>query len=199
MSMKRFACSALALLLMLGCLDPAAKKSGKERKIRVLLTVGGHPFDEKPFYAIFEAMPDVQWTKIELPREAERLKPGVERDFDVIVMYDMVGDVAPEQRKAFVELLNQGIGIVSLHHNVCSRSDWPEFRKIIGGKYSERTGHHRRRVVQGIGLCSARAVEGPPGGQRTSDHQGRARFPDDGRTLRGGALFGHRSVGPGRR
>ncbi len=135
MSMKRFACSALALLLMLGCLDPAAKKSGKERKIRVLLTVGGHPFDEKPFYAIFEAMPDVQWTKIELPREAERLKPGVERDFDVIVMYDMVGDVAPEQRKAFVELLNQGIGIVSLHHNVCSRSDWPEFRKIIGGKY----------------------------------------------------------------
>jgi uncharacterized protein len=63
------------------------------------------------------------------------LKPGLQKDFDVIVMYDMVPGISAEQQKAFVELLNQGIGVVALHHNLDAHVDWPEFRKIIGGRY----------------------------------------------------------------
>ena len=136
--MKRFSWVVFALLVVPGLFAPwaAAKEPGQEgKKIRVLLTVGGHGFDEKPFFAIFDAMPDAQWTKIELPKEADRLTPGLERNFDVIVMYDMAASFTPRQQKAFVELLNEGIGLVSLHHNMCAHRDWPEFRKIIGGKY----------------------------------------------------------------
>jgi uncharacterized protein len=136
--MKRFSWVAFALLVVPGLFTSraTAKEPGQEgKKIRVLLTVGGHGFDEKPFFAIFDAMPDAQWTKIELPKEADRLTPGLERNFDVIVMYDMAASFTPRQQKAFVELLNEGIGLVSLHHNMCAHRDWPEFRKIIGGKY----------------------------------------------------------------
>ncbi len=67
-----------------GAEQPAAKK------IRVLLTYGGHDFEEKPFFAMFDALPDVQYTKAPLPQSAGLLKPGLEKDYDVIVRYDMV-------------------------------------------------------------------------------------------------------------
>ncbi len=104
-------------------------------KIRVLLTTGGHGFEAEPFYAAFDAMPHVEYTKAELPKDAGLLKPGLEKKFDCIVMYDMVRGIEPEQQKAFVELLQNGIGLVSLHHNLGAHSDWDEFRKIIGGKF----------------------------------------------------------------
>jgi type 1 glutamine amidotransferase len=106
-----------------------------EGKIRVLLTTGGHGFEAEPFYATFDAMADVQYTKAELPKDAGLLKPGLEEQFDCIVMYDMVAGISPEQQKALVELLNRGIGLVSLHHNLGAHRDWDEFRKIIGGKF----------------------------------------------------------------
>lgn len=110
--------------------EPAAKG-----KIRVLLTFGGHGFEEKEFFALFDGLPNVQYTKAPMPKSGELLKPGLEKDYDVIVMYDMVGKITPEQEKAFVKLLNKGIGVVSLHHNMGAHADWPEFTKIIGGKF----------------------------------------------------------------
>jgi type 1 glutamine amidotransferase len=127
---------ALLVVMSFTCVysQAEAKEPGSQGKIRVLLAVGGHGFEPEPFYDIFRAMPDVEWTKIELPKEADRLKPGLERDFDVIVRYDLT-KFSPAQEKAFVELLQKGIGFVSLHHNVCAHADWPEYRKMIGGKY----------------------------------------------------------------
>jgi uncharacterized protein len=112
-----------------------AKEPEGSKKIRVLLTVGGHDFEQEPFYAIFRSMPDVEWTKIDMPKDADRLKPGLQKDFDVVVMYDMCAKISPKQQKAFVDLLNEGIGVVSMHHNLCAHNDWPEYRKIIGAKY----------------------------------------------------------------
>ena len=58
-------------------------------KIRVLLTYGGHGFEQQPFFALFESIPDLEVTRAELPKQAELLKPGLEKQFDVIVRYDM--------------------------------------------------------------------------------------------------------------
>ena len=112
-----------------------AQEPAGKGKIRVLLTSGGHGFEAEPFYAAFDAMPNVVYTKAELPKEAGLLKPGLEKQFDCIVMYDMVGGITPEQQQAFVKLLETGIGVVSLHHNLGAHRDWDEFRKIIGGKF----------------------------------------------------------------
>jgi type 1 glutamine amidotransferase len=118
------------------CASLAASAEEAGGKIRVLLTYGGHGFEEKAFFAMFDAMPGIATTKAKLPDQAGLLKPGLEKDQDVIVMYDMVGDFKPDQRAAFVELLKtSGIGLVALHHNLGAHKTWDEYPKIIGGKY----------------------------------------------------------------
>ncbi len=135
--MKRLSCLAFVLAVVVGVVARPARAAepAKEGKIRVLLTVGGHDYEVPAFDAVFNAMPDVQWTKIDIRKDAALLKPGLQKDYDVIVMYDMAPGITPEQQKAFVELLNQGIGVVSLHHNLGGHADWAEYRNIIGGKF----------------------------------------------------------------
>jgi uncharacterized protein len=109
-------------------------------KIRVLLTYGGHDFQAKEFFAMFDSLPGVVYTKAEMPKDADKLNPGLKKDYDVIVMYDMIGadhnkntGLTVAQRKAFVKLLDSGIGLISLHHNIGANQAWAETPKIIGG------------------------------------------------------------------
>lgn len=113
---------------------PAAEP-GQIAKTRVLLTTGGHAFEVAQFYAMFDAMLDVQYTKAELPKDADLLKPGLEKQYDVLVRYDMVAKISPQQQEAFVALLKTGVGLVSLHHNLGAHRDWPEYPRIIGGQF----------------------------------------------------------------
>jgi type 1 glutamine amidotransferase len=130
-------CLALVALLlsffMFVGLVPAAEKTPPKAKIRVLLTYGGHGFDEKAFFAMFDSFPGITTTKVKMPEAADLLKPSLKKDYDVVVMYDMWPSFTPVQQKAFVTLLNDGIGLVSLHHNIGANQEWDEFRKIIGG------------------------------------------------------------------
>ncbi len=105
------------------------------KKLRVLLTYGGHGFEEKPFFAMFDRLADIQVAKAAMPKAASLLKPGLEKEYDVIVRYDMAAKFSSDEEKAFVELLHRGIGLVALHHNLCAQSQWPEYTKILGGKY----------------------------------------------------------------
>ena len=143
--MRYFFAALLGIAMAIASVAPAGAETPTAKgKIRVLLTYGGHGFEEKPFFAMFDAMPDVQMTKAPMPQSAKLLKPGLEKDYDVVVMYDMVGKISPEEQKAFVALLDQGIGLVSLHHNMGANQDWSEFCKIIGAKF-----HLRPRQVDG--------------------------------------------------
>ncbi len=134
--MKRIALVLLSLAVSMVCAGLlAADEPAAKGKIRVLLTFGGHGFEEKPFFAMFDAIPDIQVTRCELPKQADMLKPGLEKECDVIVMYDMCQGFSPQQRKAFADLVKQGIGVVSLHHNLGAHFEWDEFPKIIGGRF----------------------------------------------------------------
>ena len=135
--MQRIACLTLGLTLSVLLLATTlqAEAPAGQGEVRILLTVGGHDFEAQPFYAMFDAMPDVRYTKATMPKDAGLLKPGLEKEYDVLVRYDMVGGVTPEQEKALAELLKRGIGLVALHHNLGAHRQWPEYRKIIGGQY----------------------------------------------------------------
>ena len=130
----RWLAAVLFAVCLVGSLDSAGAED-KPETIRILLTFGGHAFEEQPFFAMFDALPGIKYTKAEMPKDAGLLKPGLQKDYDAVVMYDMVGGITPDQQQAFVELLKQGIGLVSLHHNLGAHRDWPEFTKIIGGKF----------------------------------------------------------------
>ena len=134
--MRTLASLRLSIAVVFAASQPVpADQPAKGEKIRVLLTVGGHGYEEAPFYAMWDALPGVKWTKIELPKQAGLLKPGLEKDYDVIAMYDMCPGIQPEQQEAFAALLKKGIGVVSMHHNLGAHQKWEEFRKIIGGKF----------------------------------------------------------------
>ena len=132
---RRLVCLILVAYGVLPVAVVFGDAAAAETPLRVLVTYGGHRFQNEPFFAMFDAMPGVTYNKASLPDSAGLLKPGLENDIDVIVMYDMIGKIAPEQQKAFVALLNRGIGLVSLHHNMGAHRDWPEFRRIIGGQF----------------------------------------------------------------
>jgi type 1 glutamine amidotransferase len=128
----------LTLMVIWTCafVSPArAEEPAEAKEIRVLLTYGGHDFQEEPFFAMFDKLKGISYTRAPMPKSIDMLKPGLQKQFDVIVMYDMVSGLTPEQKKAFTELLGEGIGLVSLHHNLGAHRDWPEFTKIIGGKF----------------------------------------------------------------
>lgn len=109
-----------------------AQQEVKSDKTRVLVTVGGHDYEHQPFDAMFAAMSDLEVTQAIMPRQLDLLAPGLEKRFDVLVRYDIVSNLTPQQKKAFVELMQSGIGLVSLHHNLCVQGNWPEYFDIIG-------------------------------------------------------------------
>jgi len=125
----------LLILCILAISISAFSAETEPGDIRVLLTYGGHNFEQKPFFEMFDKMPGVKYTRAPLPESAKLLKPGLEREYDVIVMYDMVKSFTDEQQAAFIDLLNTGIGVVSLHHNIGAHQEWEKFPKIIGGRY----------------------------------------------------------------
>jgi type 1 glutamine amidotransferase len=133
--MKSFVFASLLLVFSLGLGRQADAAQPAAVKTRVLLTYGGHGFEEKQFFAMFDALPDVQYTKAPLPASADLLKPGLEKNYDVIVRYDMVPKFTTDQEKAFLALLEHGIGLVALHHNLGAHREWGEYTKIIGGQY----------------------------------------------------------------
>ena len=112
-----------------------AQDNSKNKEIKILLTIGGHGFEEKPFFKMFDNLPGIKYHCIQLPDSADLLKPGLEKEYDVIVMYDMVEGISQQQQNSFIELLKKGIGVVSLHHNPGAHRTWQESGHIIGGKY----------------------------------------------------------------
>ena len=176
--------SVLACMAILGGHSLRAAEPAAPAKIRVLLTYGGHDFEQKPFFAMFDALPNVVYTKAAMPKAADLLKPGLEKDFDVIVMYDMAPRFTAEQQKSFVALLDGGIGLVSLHHNLGAHGDWPEFCNIMGGEYL-----HKAREIGGKNLRTVELGRRPGhehrrGRQATPHRRRRDRFPDSRRGLR---------------
>ncbi len=133
--MNRVTAVVIVLFCLIAGMGTSVVAQETERPIRILLTYGGHGFEEGPFFAMFDALPGIEYTRAPLPARADLLRPGLQQQYDVIVKYDMARGFTPEQRDAFVALLSEGIGLVSLHHNIGAHSDWEEFARIIGGRF----------------------------------------------------------------
>src|SRR5258706_2316253 len=111
--------------------EPATKPS---RRLNVVVITGGHAYDAGAFPKLFEGYDDIVPTYVALKGYSEIFEDIKGWKYDVIVFYNMT-QVFPENRRAnFLSLLDRGVGVVSLHHNIWGYQDWPEFAKIIGGK-----------------------------------------------------------------
>jgi type 1 glutamine amidotransferase len=116
--------------------------SAADSKIKTLVVTGGHGFDREPFFKIFSDNPEITFTSAE---HASNTNATVfDRDdlssYDVVVLYDMPKEITEAQKKKFLALFDKGIGLVVLHHALVSYQHWPEYEKIIGGRYPEADG-----------------------------------------------------------
>lgn len=123
-------------LLLLGSTRPiCAQQASPPRAIRILVTWGGHEFPQEEFFHFVDSLPSTTNSRVSKPQFADMLRPGLEKQYDVLLMYDMTDDYTPQQRAAFMDLLNQGIGVLSLHHNLLTCQRWDEYPRIVGGRY----------------------------------------------------------------
>ncbi|MBN1417442.1 MAG: ThuA domain-containing protein, partial [Planctomycetes bacterium] len=121
----------IVLVLGLAC----ASAYGAEGKIRVQVFTGGHPFEKEKFFALFEGYPDVEYREAVYPEAAKSLGPEAAKAFDVFVMYDMFTGLDAKGKEDFARTIREGKSIVILHHAIASHQDWPEYEKILGGRF----------------------------------------------------------------
>jgi len=103
-----------------------------------MLVTGGHDFDETEFFEMFDNMEGVEYEHFEQPKANKKLVKDLAADFDVLVFYDMWKNITDVEKDAYLKLAEQGKPFLFLHHSIASYQNWPEFEKIIGGKYFEK-------------------------------------------------------------
>ncbi len=129
----------------------------------IALMTKGHPFEKEAFFAVFDALEDVEWTHVEQPAAQILFAPEHARDYDAFVLYDMPGiqfqpDRAPDflqpsqQFQAdFEALIAKGHGFVFLHHAIAGWPAYEHYARTIGGRFSYMPGEFNGQAVQDSG------------------------------------------------
>jgi len=125
--------------------------------VRALVVTGGHPFVAAPFFAVFDAIPDLEWRHVKQPAAAETLDEAA-KDCDVVVFYDMPGITftradppievltpTPKAIAAFESLLAASTPLVFLHHAIAGWPSWDRYAEVIGGRF-----HYRSATLRGV-------------------------------------------------
>jgi len=129
-------CALISSLQIATAAESAPSQPSSPAKISVLLITGGHGFQADPFFRIFQDNPEITFTAAHQVKAAEAYDREDLLTYNVVVLYDMPKVITDEQKAHFLSLFDKGTGLVVLHHALCSYQDWPEYERIIGGKYS---------------------------------------------------------------
>ena len=127
----------LALLPAFFSLSVQAQTAEAPKK-NVLVITGGHSFEREPFYTMFRDNPDITFTAAEHAKgSATAWERGGLTNFSAVVLYDMPPAITDVQRANILSLFQRGTGLVVLHHALASFQSWPDYERIIGGRYPQ--------------------------------------------------------------
>lgn len=107
------------------------------KKLNILVVTGGHGFDEKPFFEMFNSFDNISYISLLQPEANTQLGTIDPKTFDAVVFYDMPKTISEAEKTNYYRLLKLGKGMVFLHHSQCSYQDWEGYKTIVGGKYHE--------------------------------------------------------------
>jgi len=130
-------------------------KEGKTgEKIKAVILVGGHGYDERGFEELWNGFDDIA-SEVWKGGPYTAFDDISEFEYDVIVMYNLSSGITDTQKKNLLQLLDKGVGLVVWHHALANCQGWPEFEKIAGGKFwlapGERNGVQVPRSGTGFG------------------------------------------------
>ncbi|MFZ1932749.1 MAG: ThuA domain-containing protein [Thermoguttaceae bacterium] len=109
-----------------------APKPDSAKKLKVLVLVGGHGFEVKPFHEIFHSFSDMKCTIVEEKVGGEAFDNIDHWPYDAMVFYNFEKKPSDKQKQNFLKLLDRGVGLVILHHGLHAYKSWPEYKKIAG-------------------------------------------------------------------
>ncbi len=124
---------------------------------RLLAVARGHPYDREAFAALLAGLDEYDVALVEQPAAQQNLVPAASQLYDAILCYDMPGVdfssgqavpplIEPDQafKDNYLALLEQGIGMVFMHHSLAAWPAWPEYADIVGGRF-----HYRPATLRG--------------------------------------------------
>lgn len=133
--MPRVVLFSLAFLLLATSAAAQAPVSSVQ-PIEVLLVTGGHSYEREPFLQVFRDITEISVTHAEHSEGTadafDRYDPAT---YDVVVLFDMPAIITDAQRARFLSMFERGVGVVAMHHALVSYQRWPEYERIVGGRW----------------------------------------------------------------
>jgi type 1 glutamine amidotransferase len=114
--------------------------SAQPAKLKVLVVTGGHGFAREAFFDVFKSNSGIAFSEAKHRKNADAYERDDLLSHEVVVLYDMPKTITEAQKKNFLSLFQKGIGVVVMHHALVSYQHWPEYERIIGGRYPEQDG-----------------------------------------------------------
>jgi type 1 glutamine amidotransferase len=132
-----------------------ARGEADSQALKVAVVTGGHAFDVPNFYRLFRQLPGVD----AYPQHIEHFASSPEevRDaYDAIVFYGMDQGVPEEEgrraggnpKAAIERIVEQGQGVVILHHALLAWEKWDLWNKLIG--FDNRNFKYKEGLELGI-------------------------------------------------
>lgn len=109
----------------------------EDAKVRVLVVTGGHDW-QGDLDGLFRKDAGVEFVRLDHQKTERKPLPTIAagaEGFDVIVLYDMWQPISDAEKEGFARTVRGGKGLVVLHHALADFNAWPEFRRMIGGRY----------------------------------------------------------------
>ncbi len=103
--------------------------------IKAVVVTGGHDFEHDPFFKLFQGYQDIQYVEAAQKNDSELFEDISNWNYDVIVLYNMSQNISPKRQNNFKTLLQQGVGLVALHHAEGAFNTWEDYRQMIGARY----------------------------------------------------------------
>jgi uncharacterized protein len=129
--LPKFCLSIFAICVLIALKEPA--EPSNQQKLRILIVTGGHDFEEKAFFQLFNEMEGVTWTHVRFQHDAVRyFKPENAGSYDVMVFYDMHQNHETHYQD-WLKVLEKGKPSIFLHHTLGSYMNWDTYCDIVGG------------------------------------------------------------------
>ena len=104
--------------------------------LRILMTVGGVRYNTS-IVRLLRSNPDIQLTVRDVDNDGVVFTDDVLSNTDAVLMYHRDNNAEAEERRALLNYLANGGGVVVLHHSIANYPDWSEWwRDHVGGLYA---------------------------------------------------------------
>jgi hypothetical protein len=101
------------------------------------------------FPQLFDAAAGAAYTILPQQDDSEIFDNIANFPYNVIVLYNMTQQISGTRQVNFETLLDEGVGLVVLHHAVAAYSKWAGYANIIGARYYlEDTPDHTKSIYQ---------------------------------------------------